>query len=308
MFSWRAADKLQTSVDHPNRFMDYLTANQPSNNAMHRDPIQIGLGQVPDVAKAQAEQVGFRFGDTGTHTSRTIMLAELSNALRVCKPQATRADYVAAVVDENCLGKHTQSTRKTTLQRLTELYALDEKVTLFRTARHFWYADEKAHGLIALLLSLARDPLLRATAPAVLALASGDEIARQKFTDAIRDAVSGRLNDATLDKVVRNAASSWTQSGHLDGRSRKRRLAVTPTPGAVAFALLLGYLLGVRGQGLFETLFARLLDRDVTELSLMAMEAKRLGLLDIKSGGGMLVVSFDGILTDKEKGLSHGAH
>jgi hypothetical protein len=38
------------------------------------------------------------------------------------------------------------------------------------------------------------------------------------------------------------------------------------------------------------------------------MDAKRLGLLDIKSGGGMLVVSFDGILTDKEKRLSHGAH
>ena len=288
--------------------MDYLTANQPSNHVMYRDPIQIGLGQVADVAKTQAEQLGFRFGDTGTHTSRTIMLDELSSALRVCKPQAARADYVAAIIDENCLGKHTQSTRKITLQRLTELYALDDKVTLFRVARHFWYADEKAHGLIALLLSLSRDPLLRATAPPVLALASGEEIARQKFTDAIRAAVAGRLNDATLDKVVRNAASSWTQSGHLDGRSRKRRLAVTPTPGAVAFALLLGYMLGARGQGLFETLFARLLDRDANELSFMAMDAKRLGLLDIKSGGGMLVVSFDGILTDKEKRLSHGAH
>ena len=126
--------------------------------------------------------------------------------------------------------------------------------------------------------------------------------------DAIRAAVGGRLNDATLDKVVRNAASSWTQSGHLDGRSRKRRLTATPTPGAVAFALLLGYLLGVRGQGLFETLFARLLDREANDLSFMAMDAKRLGLLDIKSGGGMLVVSFDGILTDKEKRLTHGAH
>ena len=43
--------------------MDYLTANQPSNRTMYRDPIQIGLGQVAEVAKTQAEQLGIRFGD-----------------------------------------------------------------------------------------------------------------------------------------------------------------------------------------------------------------------------------------------------
>ena len=77
---------------------------------------------------------------------------------------------------------------------------------------------------------------------------------------------------------------------------------------SAAFALVLGYMLGQRGHALFDSLFARVLDRDENALTFLAMDAKRFGLLDIKSGGGMTVVSFDAILTDKEKRLIHGTH
>lgn len=274
---------------------------------MYRDPLLTTV-QPSDQTKLAWEELGFRFGDKGAHTSRTMMLDELSTLLRVTSPAADRSDYVKALVEENCLGKDTLSTRKLSLQRMSELYALDATVPIFRLLRQFWYADEKAHGQIALLVAIARDPFLRATCPVVLSMPIGEEIARQRFTDAIRDVADGRLNDATLDKVVRNAASSWTQSGHLDGRSRKKRQAVEPTPVSVAFALVLGYMLGHRGHGLFESLFARTLDRDENALTFLAMDAKRLGLLDIKSGGGMTVVSFDAILSDKEKRLIHGTH
>lgn len=237
-----------------------------------------------------------------------MMLDEISTLMRICSPIATRTDYVKALVEDNCLGKHTLSTRKLTLQRLSELYALDGSVPLFRLMRQFWYADEKAHAQLAVLVAIARDPLLRATCPVLLAMAPGEEIARQRFTDAIREAVEGRLNDSTLDKVVRNTGSSWTQSGHFDGRSRKKRMRIEPTPVSAAFALALGYMLGLRGHTLFDSLFARVLDRDENSLTFLAMDAKRLGLLDIKSGGGMTVVSFDAILTDKEKRLIHGSH
>lgn len=274
---------------------------------MYRDPL-LTAGEPNGQTKAAWEELGFRFGNKGTHTSRTIMLDELSTLLRVCDPKAARADYVKAMVEDNCLGKDTVSTRRLTLQRMTELYALDVSVAIFRLLRQFWYADEKSHGQIALLVSIARDPLLRATAPVVLSMSVGEEIARQHFTDAIREAVAGRLNDATLDKVVRNAASSWTQSGYLDGRSRKKRTQLEPTRVSAAFALVLGYMLGLRGHSLFESLFARVLDRDENALTFLALDAKRLGLLDIKSGGGMTVVSFDAILTEKEKRLIHGTH
>ena len=41
-------------------------------------------------AIAANERVGFRFGDKGTHTSRTIMLDDLSALLRVASPEAKR--------------------------------------------------------------------------------------------------------------------------------------------------------------------------------------------------------------------------
>jgi len=274
---------------------------------MYRDPIFGSGQQVADVKPAWLE-LGFKFGDTGTHTSRTMMLDELSALLRQCRADASRGDYVRALVDENCLGKHTLSTRKLSLQRLTELYGVDAGVPLFRLLRVFWDADEKAHPLLALLAALARDPLLRATAPVVFGMKPGEEIARQRMTDALAQAVQGRLNDATLDKVVRNTASSWTQSGHLEGRSRKRRLKVVPTAASTAFALLLGFLMGNRARNLFETVFSGALDRDPHELTFLAMDAKRLGFLDIKSGGGLTVISFDGILKEPEKRLSYGAH
>src|SRR5207247_1424549 len=102
-------------------------------------------------------------------------------------------------------------------------------------------------------------------------------------TDAIRTAVGGRLNEATLDKVVRNASSSWTQSGHLQGRVRKFRQSVRPTPLSTAYALLLGYLEGLRGGRLFETTWTRVLDASPAALRSVAAEAKRLGGLDVKA-------------------------
>lgn len=275
--------------------------------AVFRDPI-FGPGVPVSEALPSWTTLGFKFGDRGTHTSRTIMVDELLGLLGACRPDAKRDDYLRAVTEENCLGKRTVSTRRLTFQRLSELYGLDESLPLFRLLRVFWDTDEAARPRLALLTALARDPLLRATAPVILEMGPGEEIARQRLTDSLRAAVQGRLNDDSLDKVVRNTASSWTQSGHLEGRSRKKRVRLQPTAAATAFAILLGYLMGVRGGVLFETLFAHVLDQDAGELTFLAMDAKRHGLLDIKSGGGMLVFSFDTLLTEDERRLSHGPH
>ena len=275
--------------------------------AVYRDPI-FGPGVPASDAVPSWGALGFKFGDKGAHTSRTIMVEELTGLLSACSPDATRDEYLRAVTEENCLGKRTVSTRRLTFQRLSEMYGLDEGLPLFRLLRVFWDADESARPQVALLTALARDPLLRATLPVVLEMSSGEEIARQRLTDALRAAVQGRLNDDSLDKVVRNAASSWTQAGHLEGRSRKKRMQLCPTAASTAYAVLLGYLMGVRGGALFETMFAHVLDRDADELTFLAMDAKRLGLLDIKSGGGILEISFNALLTEDERRLSHGPH
>ncbi len=249
----------------------------------------------------QLRDAGFRWGPIGTHTSRTIMLAELRAVLASCSPEATREEYLSAIHDDNCLGKRTAATRRLSAQRLSELYALDPAVLLFRVLRQLWAVDRDAQPLLALLVALARDPLLRATAEPILGMRPHEELARQQLTDAVHRAAGNRLSDSTLDKVVRNAASSWTQSGHLKGRGRKVRQLVTPTAATAAFGLLLGYLGGTRGSLLFETLWTRVLDAPGSELLQLAVDARRLGLLDIRQSGGVTEVAFTRLLTPAER-------
>jgi len=251
---------------------------------------------------------GFRSGARGTHTSRTIMFEELSHLLDAVPGEASREDYAKAVMEDNCLGKKTAATRKLSLQRLIELYGLDARVVLFRVLRNLWGRHETSRPLLALLLALARDPLLRATAGAVVRTPVGHEFARQTMKDALVEAVGDRLNEATLDKVMRNASSSWTQSGHLKGRSRKTRQRVEATPAVVTYALLLGFAVGRRGRRLFDTPWAVIPDASPHELIDSAVDAKRLGLLDIKQSGTIIDVSFPALLTEKERELNHGSH
>ena len=252
------------------------------------------------------ESVGFRLGKKGTHTSRTMMFAELADLLASVPSDSKRQAYLSAIVESNVLGKSTTATRKLSAQRLSELYSLDTGVPLFRVFRLYWDRDRYGRPVLALLLALARDPLLRSTVGSVLRMTPGEELGRQAMTDAVSAVVGDRLSDSTIDKVVRNAASTWTQSGHLEGRSRKYRFKISPTPASLAFALFLGYALGMRGEGLLRSMWVRILDLSADEATGLAFDAKRLGFLDMSRGGGVTEVSFARLLTDDEKGLIHG--
>ena len=219
------------------------------------------------------------------------MLRELTELFTAVPPDAARDDYTTAIVEENVLGKQTFATRRGSRQRLSEMYGLDPRLSLFRVLRYVWRIDTRGRPLLAMLCALARDPLLRMTAPPVLALATGEELVRARFFDVIRDRVGSRMNDAVLDKVARNAASSWAQSGHLQGRVRKMRRRVVPTPGATAMALWLGEMEGRAGLSLLDSDWAQVLDVRGERLLPFALDAKRLGLIRAQAAGNVVEIS-----------------
>ncbi|MBX5452784.1 MAG: hypothetical protein K6U10_02475 [Acidobacteriia bacterium] len=227
--------------------------------------------------RTRAEEVGFRFGAVGTHTSRTMMLAELEAVLDAVPETGKWTDYAASIIEGNCLFKATMATRRLSKQRLSELYGLDPDLPLFRVLRRLWPLDSDSRPLLALLAAIARDPLLAATCTAVIPLPPGAELQREPMRAALRALVEDRLNERILEKVCRNAASSWTQSGHLKGRTFKKRCLVRATPTAVAFALYLGYAAGYRGADLFSSGWLQLLDCDPGQARQLALEAKRIG-------------------------------
>ena len=164
---------------------------------------------------------------------------------------------------------------------------------LFRIMRSLWRLDERGQPLLALLVALARDPLLAATASAVIPLRAGEEFARGPMRQALRDAVGSRLNDATLDKVARNAASSWSQAGHLTGRTFKVRRLVQPTFATVALAMLLAYTCGSRGEALLDSDWLKAIDCQPSQARALAIDAKRHGLIDLRMAGEVIDVDFD---------------
>src|SRR6266567_2724380 len=200
--------------------------------------------QVP----ASADVYGFINMPVGAHSSRTMMLAEIRLLLAACQSSANLEEYRSAIVDENVLLKKTVATRKATFKWLKELYALDRKILIFRALRDLWDEDTQAQPLLAVLSAVARDPLLRSTAESILAITLGETVTREMMMEAVNMNFPDRYSPKTLKSTGQNIISSWQQAGLLSGKLHKVRISAQSRPVAVAYALLLGYLSGARGE------------------------------------------------------------
>lgn len=244
-------------------------------------------------------EFGFRNGDRGTMSSRTIMLAELSAVLGL-EGLHTKADFFRAINEENVLGKKTASARRLTAKHLSELYALDDGVPVFRLLRLFWGAQREGRPLLALLCAAARDPLLRMTAGLILKAGQGEAVPTERIEGFVRARAGERFSDVTLSSIARNVSSSWRQSGHLTGVRVKTRSRPELSPASAAYALLLGYLCGARGPALFETFWASLLDAPEHLLREAARAAARRGWMNFRAAGEVVEVDFAPVLTRRE--------
>ena len=240
---------------------------------------------------------GFSFERNSAHTARTLMLNELTALFdAVASPTAERIDYQQAVVVDNCLRKRSQRNRVLSWKHLAELYACDPEKLLFRTLRFFWQRDEAGRPLHALLCAYARDPLLRISAAAMLDLPVGAVAESAILTAKLEEVTAGRFSPATMRSLVQNLRSSWTQSGHLHGLMRKVRHHVPTTGANLAFALLLGYLRGLRGPALFHSEYTKLLDCSYESLVELAEEAAGRGWLVFKRVADVVEGTFPTLL------------
>lgn len=253
---------------------------------------------------ADTLEYGFVIDGFGAHSSRTIMLHELTLLLAACPMAYGLADYARAILDNNVLLKKTDVTRRESVRRLRALYSLDRKHVLFRALRDLWSFDQDAQPMLALLCAMARDPILRATAPVVLAARPGDVVAAGMLSAAVNQRYPGRLNQTTLATIGRNAASSWTQSSHLQGRTYKIRRAASSCLASVAYALFLGYLCGQRGEALFQTDWVKLLDTPLDLLHDRAFRAAQQGWLEYRHTGAVTEIGFTYLLRPEAGGES----
>ena len=82
--------------------------------------------ETEESTQANLIEAGFRFGDKGTHTSRTMMLAELTELLEAIPETAPRQAYAEAIIEDNLLGKQTTATRKLTTVCAEDNHVFDD--------------------------------------------------------------------------------------------------------------------------------------------------------------------------------------
>lgn len=245
--------------------------------------------------------LGFRDGNRGTHSCRTMMLADLQILLDANQSGASRNDYKNSILKNNILGKRTDSNRKLSAKRLCELYGLDLNIPLFRALRFFWDIDKDGQPLLAFLCALARDPLLRLTTTVLMNTVQGEILVSADIANMIADNFPNRFKKSTLNPTSRNIRSTWTQSGHLKGRVKKIRTKPVATPATVAFALFLGYLEGCRAQRLLDTKCIKLLELPPDRLDNMIKVASQRGILDYRNAGSIMEIRFPNLLSAEEE-------
>ena len=190
------------------------------------------------------------------------------------------------------MAKNTDSTRQKSLRHLRDLYAIDEVVPLFGLLRRLHGIDTTSLPLLAFLVAWVRDPLLRATTQPIQDAAEGDRIETISLAQAVGATFPGQYSELNQNKIARNAASSWTQSGHLSGRTKKIRQRIKPTPVAVTMALFLGHIAGYHGAAVFSNPWCALLDLSADRAKTIGQEAHRAGLLNLRMVGEVVDLSF----------------
>ena len=140
--------------------------------------------------------------------------------------------------------------------------------------------------------ALARDPTLRDGADAVLDAKPGERVQGPLIEASFEKYNPGRLGENMSKSLARNAASSWTQSGHLSGAVRKRRVRAKPTPTVAAYAALIGGFAGFGGAMLLTSKWLDYLslDRPAEDRLSLLRQAEGLGLVRVRAAGDVLEI------------------
>ena len=256
-------------------------------------------------AKILPEGLGFSNGKTGGHMARSMMLKEITKSLQVLPEDAGPQEFKKAIEEENCLGMPTFSSRKKSLSHLVELYGLDPKKALFRVLRKVCKADPGALPISAMICTYGRDAQLRHSFKLIRSLQPGEVLKRERMEEFLEEGFPSRFSPAMKKSLAQNVNTTWTYSGHLEGRTVKKKSVPSPRPASTTYALFAGYLLGLRSQLLLGSEFAQLAGVDShTALNHLAWATNQ-GWLRLRNAGGITEIDFSPLLTPQEAEFSN---
>ncbi len=246
------------------------------------------------------ERFGFTFNEGGAHLARSMMFEDLSELLTEGRIEYSRDDLVAAIEDQNVLGKRSVRSRKLTTRHLVSLYSLDSSLPIYHAMLYLWQRSPNSRPLLALLTAYVRDKVLRDCTPFVQMMQQDDLYRRETLEVFIDRLQPGRFSKSTLETTAQHVATSWTHAGLLVGRIKKTRQILHADPAAVTFALLLGFVRGDRGELMFESEYVKLLGCSTGQAMHLAEAAGARGWVNFKRIGSIVEVEFPRLLINNE--------
>lgn len=233
------------------------------------------------------------------------MFDELRLLLSAVKNGGDAQEYRHAAVHDNALHKATASNREKTFNFLRRLYALDPAVCLFREFNRLRQYAKDDLPLLAGLLAMAREPILRECLGRVLTVPIGESIGRQYFEDWIRNHALGQYSESMFVSFSHNLYGSFYQLGYLGESVGKSRSRIRPKVGVATaiYAAFLDWLHGMSGVSLLHGTYSRALDLGAEEHIRLLTAASRQGLLKAAYSGGVLELGFPGFLKPGESRL-----
>lgn len=235
-------------------------------------------------------------------TSHSIGVPELNVLLDAVPSKGCPEEYEHAVVADNVLGLKTASGRSWRFRTLRRLYLLRPDALLFRALRDLWPDEAEARPLLAGLCAMATDTVFRATAETIVGSKPGDHLSTADFATRIEERYPDAYAASTMQTIARRAYTSWQQTHHLGAAKAgtKPRTRAVCRPADVAYALLLGHLQGARGEALFDTTWAQVLDTPRSLLPDLAFAASQRGMIEFRSAGGVTEVGFKELLREMD--------
>jgi hypothetical protein len=198
------------------------------------------------------------------------------------------------IMEDNVFNKKTESSKKKTINYLTQLYSFKIEDKKFLSLESYWNKiEDNEKPLFAILFAVSKDYLMQESVAFVKSVKNNEKARIEEFETNIEHYHSNRFSPKTLRSVSQNVASSWKQASYILGKMKNIRTVNPPSYFAVAFAFLMAYLDDFRGDYLFNHPSVKSLDASKEELMLLLKAASDRELLNFNRSGVSIVISFE---------------
>jgi hypothetical protein len=223
------------------------------------------------------------------HTGRTMMFAELSKVM----DHAIDDDKYLDSLNQNIPNKKTRSNQGYTSGKLKKMYSFDLNYLPFKLFKYFWQIIEKKDKpVLTLLFALGEDFLFGESIPIISSIKLGDKVRIEKLDENIEVLHPDCYTDNTRKSTAQNIASSWKQAGFITGKIKNIRTQPEIGYHAVAFAFLMAYCNGDRGDFILTSKWAKALCLGDSQLRELAVEAAKRDFLQYHYAGNVTAISF----------------